>query len=87
MTMADLPVSSVISFLLYVALAVTSQFQFFDWMGRTVSDISTPVFFSTKYDGIDPEISGGADRNNPDGIDNYIYPRPFTIQLGLSLNF
>ncbi len=48
---------------------------------------ATNVFTITKYDGIDPEISGGADRNNPDGIDNYIYPRPFTIQLGLSLNF
>lgn len=48
---------------------------------------ATNVFTITKYDGIDPEISGGADRNSPDGIDNYIYPRPFTIQLGLSLNF
>ncbi len=40
---------------------------------------ATNVFTITNYDGIDPEVSGG--------IDNYIYPRPFTIQLGLNLNF
>ena len=40
---------------------------------------ATNVFTITKYKGIDPEVSGG--------IDNYIYPRPFTIQLGVSLNF
>ncbi len=40
---------------------------------------ATNVFTITNYDGIDPEVSGG--------IDNYIYPRPFTLQLGLNLNF
>ena len=40
---------------------------------------ATNVFTITKYDGIDPEVSGG--------IDNYLYPRPFTMQLGLNLNF
>lgn len=40
---------------------------------------ATNVFTITNYDGIDPEVSGG--------IDNYIYPRPFTVQLGLNLNF
>ena len=40
---------------------------------------ATNVFTITKYDGIDPEVGGG--------IDNYLYPRPFTIQMGLNLNF
>ncbi|MFM1878578.1 MAG: TonB-dependent Receptor [Bacteroidota bacterium] len=33
----------------------------------------------TKYDGLDPEITGG--------IDNNFYPRPRTVVLGLDLNF
>jgi iron complex outermembrane receptor protein len=33
----------------------------------------------TKYDGLDPEISGG--------IDNTLYPRPITFTLGLNVNF
>ncbi|NAS12299.1 SusC/RagA family TonB-linked outer membrane protein [Poritiphilus flavus] len=37
------------------------------------------VFVITDYDGLDPEITNG--------IDNNIYPRPFTIQAGLSLDF
>jgi iron complex outermembrane receptor protein len=37
------------------------------------------VFTITKYDGLDPEVSGG--------IDNNIYPRPFSMILGLNLNF
>ncbi len=40
---------------------------------------ATNVFTITKYDGLDPEVFGG--------IDNEIYPRPFTIQCGLTLNF
>ena len=40
---------------------------------------ATNVFTITKYDGLDPEVFGG--------IDNNIYPRPFTIQCGLNLNF
>ena len=40
---------------------------------------ATNVFTITKYDGIDPEVFGG--------IDNGVYPRPITFQLGLSLNF
>lgn len=39
----------------------------------------TNVFTITNYKGIDPEVNGG--------IDNNIYPRPITFQLGLSLNF
>ncbi|WP_367756801.1 SusC/RagA family TonB-linked outer membrane protein [Flavobacterium sp. WC2430] len=33
----------------------------------------------TKYDGLDPEISGGIDKN--------LYPRPITFTLGLNVNF
>lgn len=37
------------------------------------------VFTITKYKGLDPEVSGG--------IDNNLYPRPFTFQLGVNFNF
>ncbi len=37
------------------------------------------VFTITEYDGIDPEVFGG--------IDNNIYPRPFSVLVGLNLNF
>ena len=40
---------------------------------------ATNVFTVTKYKGIDPEVFGG--------IDNSIYPRPFTIQAGIVLDF
>ncbi|MBR5654727.1 MAG: TonB-dependent receptor [Prevotella sp.] len=40
---------------------------------------ATNVFCITKYKGIDPEVFGG--------IDNGVYPRPITFQLGLNLNF
>ena len=40
---------------------------------------ATNVFTVTKYDGLDPEVFNG--------IDNEIYPRPFSLQLGLNLNF
>ena len=40
---------------------------------------ATNVFTITNYEGLDPEVSGG--------IDNNIYPRPFTILVGLNLNF
>ncbi len=40
---------------------------------------ATNVFTITKYKGIDPEVEGG--------IDNNMYPRPFTVQVGLNLNF
>ena len=46
--------------------------------GRVYATVQN-VFTITKYDGIDPEI--------PSGIDNSLYPRPFTTVLGLSLNF
>lgn len=40
---------------------------------------ATNVFTITKYKGIDPEVESG--------IDNNMYPRPFTVQVGLNLNF
>ena len=40
---------------------------------------ATNVFTVTKYEGIDPEVGGG--------IDNNMYPRPFTMQVGVNLNF
>ena len=40
---------------------------------------ATNVFTITKYKGIDPEVFRG--------IDNNMYPRPFTLQLGVNLNF
>lgn len=40
---------------------------------------ATNVFTITKYKGIDPEVFGG--------IDNGLYPRPITFQLGLNLQF
>ena len=40
---------------------------------------ATNVFTITKYKGIDPEVFGG--------IDNNMYPRPFTVHLGVNLNF
>lgn len=46
--------------------------------GRVYATVQNP-FVITKYDGLDPEISGG--------IDNNIYPRPITFLLGVSLNF
>ncbi len=44
-----------------------------------LSAVAQNVFTITKYDGIDPEISGG--------IDNNIYLRPRTYSLGLNVRF
>lgn len=46
--------------------------------GRVYGSVSN-VFCVTKYKGIDPEVNGG--------IDNSIYPRPITYQVGVNLNF
>lgn len=43
------------------------------------------VFVITKYKGLDPEI-GATTANNP-GIDNSLYPRPRTYNLGVNLDF
>ena len=46
--------------------------------GRIYASV-TNVFTITKYEGIDPEVSGG--------IDNNMYPRPMTFLLGVNLSF
>jgi iron complex outermembrane receptor protein len=46
--------------------------------GRVYASMSN-VFTITKYEGLDPEVSGG--------IDNNIYPRPMVSLIGLTLNF
>jgi iron complex outermembrane receptor protein len=44
------------------------------------------VFVITKYTGLDPEIAANGNPGNP-GIDNNLYPRPRTYNLGLNLDF
>ncbi len=51
----------------------------YNGMSGRIYAAATNVFTITKYEGIDPEVGGG--------IDNQIYPRPFTVQLGVNLNF
>lgn len=46
--------------------------------GRVFATASN-VFTLTKYDGLDPEVFGG--------IDNNLYPRPFSLIFGMNLNF
>ena len=46
--------------------------------GRVYFTAQNP-FMITKYDGLDPEVSSGIDRDP--------YPRPMSFQLGLNLNF
>ena len=46
--------------------------------GRVFATVQNP-FIITKYDGLDPEVSSGVDRNP--------YPRPLSFQIGVNLNF
>ena len=46
--------------------------------GRVYFTVQNP-FIITKYDGLDPEVSSGVDKNP--------YPRPMSFQLGVNLNF
>lgn len=46
--------------------------------GRVFFTVQNP-FIITKYNGLDPEVSSGVDKNP--------YPRPRSFQLGLNLNF
>jgi len=50
-----------------------------DFLNGRVYLSVTNVFTITKYKGLDPEVYGG--------IDNNMYPRPLTVQMGLNLNF
>lgn len=60
----------------FSGLAKTSSYEGFG--GRVYATVNN-VFCITKYKGIDPEVFGG--------IDNNVYPRPFSFLVGLSLNF
>jgi iron complex outermembrane receptor protein len=51
----------------------------YDGLAGRIYASATNVFTITKYKGIDPEVYGG--------IDNNMYPRPLTFQVGLNLNF
>ncbi len=51
----------------------------YNGIGGRIYATASNVFTITKYKGIDPEVFGG--------IDNNLYPRPFSVILGLSLNF
>ncbi len=50
-----------------------------DKISARVSFTVQNAFTITKYDGIDPEVSGG--------IDNNFYPRPRTFMLGINLTY
>ncbi|MDD7724492.1 MAG: SusC/RagA family protein, partial [Bacteroidales bacterium] len=62
---------------------ITVGYSFADLFGTKLSGrvyaTASNVFTITKYDGVDPEVDGG--------IDNNIYPRPFSGLVGLTLNF
>ena len=62
---------------------ITLGYSFDDLFGTKLSGrvyaTASNVFTITDYKGIDPEVDGG--------IDNNIYPRPFTGLVGLTLNF
>ncbi|MBR5736776.1 MAG: TonB-dependent receptor [Bacteroidales bacterium] len=51
----------------------------YEGIGGRVYATASNVFCITKYEGIDPEVFGG--------IDNNIYPRPFSVVFGVNLNF
>ena len=60
---------------------ITMGYSFENLIGkffRIYATVQNP-FVITKYDGLDPEISNGIDRN--------VYPRPRTYVFGLSLDF
>lgn len=45
---------------------------------RFYATVQNPIII-TKYDGLDPEVDGGMDRN--------VYPRPLTFLFGVNINF
>lgn len=59
----------------------TDLFKSDSWkgIGGRIYATAANVFTFTKYNGIDPETKNG--------IDNNLYPRPFSVILGLNLNF
>ena len=55
-------------------------------LGGRIYLAASNVFTITKYKGIDPEVFKTGLGATP-GIDSDIYPRPFSLTLGLNLNF
>ena len=58
---------------------ITLGYTFSKYLNGRVYATASNVFTITKYDGLDPEIGNGVDQN--------MYPRPFSVILGLNLNF
>lgn len=52
---------------------------------RVYATVSNP-FVITSYSGLDPEFSGSV-KDETEGIDNNIYPRPRTYMIGMSVKF
>lgn len=57
----------------------------YDGISGRIYATASNVFTITKYKGIDPEVF--PDDASKQGIDNNIYPRPFSFLIGLTLNF
>ena len=68
------------SFLKCDNITVGYSFKTFDdfLRGRVYATVNN-VFTITKYDGLDPEVASGFDSN--------MYPRPFSVILGVNLSF
>ena len=62
---------------LYVAITLKSQ-SYKGIGGRVYATVQNP-FIISKYNGLDPEVKSGIDKNP--------YPRAMTFLLGLSLQF
>ena len=60
----------------FPALLRYASRDYFD--GRVYLTVQNP-FIITSYDGIDPEVTSG--------VDSGVYPRPFSIQIGVNFNF
>lgn len=56
----------------------------YDGISGRIFASATNVFTITNYKGIDPEVDMD---DSHKGVDNNMYPRPLTFQLGLTLNF
>ena len=46
--------------------------------GRLYATVQNPITI-TPYDGLDPEVDGGMDRQ--------VYPRPISVLFGVNINF
>lgn len=62
-----------------ITLSYSMRELFNEKLDLTINGTMNNAFVISKYEGLDPEVSGG--------IDNNIYPRPRVVMLGLSLKF